>query len=117
MKGGTMRRSRKVGLLVAMAAVLVFPVALAHGAAAPTVSTESARDVTSTTATFAGRVNPNGDATNYAFDWGTTTAYGQQTASTSAGAGSATKTVTAAVSGLTPGTTYHYRITATNSTG
>jgi phosphodiesterase/alkaline phosphatase D-like protein len=112
-----MRRSRKVGVLVALAAVLVLPVALAQGAAAPTVSTDSPKDVTSTTATFNGKVNPNGEPTNYAFDWGMTTAYGQETTITSAGTSSASKTVTAAVTGLTPGTTYHYRITASNASG
>ncbi|HEU0318425.1 MAG TPA: fibronectin type III domain-containing protein, partial [Solirubrobacteraceae bacterium] len=43
--------------------------------------------------------------------------YGQQTPTQSAGAGTADVPVSATVTGLTAGTTYHYRLTATNASG
>jgi hypothetical protein len=73
--------------------------------------------VTDTQATLAGTVDPQGQLTSYAFQYGTTTAYGQQTALTSAGSGSADVPVRADLAGLTPGTTYHYRVIATNASG
>jgi hypothetical protein len=46
--------------------------------------------------------------TSYHFDWGTTTAYGNSTASHAAPGD--TSTLSAVLSGLKPATTYHYRI-------
>lgn len=59
---------------------------------------------------------PSGNPTSYRFEFGTTTAYGQTTATLYAGAQTATL-VSRVVSGLSAGTTYHYRVVATNSTG
>lgn len=84
---------------------------------APTVATSHARDVTQTSATLSGTINPRGQSTSYVFQYGTSTAYGAQTPSASAGAGTAAISVAAAVEGLTPGTTYHYRLAATNANG
>ena len=69
-----------------------------------------------TTATLTGTVNPSGSATTYTFQYGTTTAYGQQTAAQSAGSGTSAFAASAGITGLTPATTYHYRITATTGT-
>jgi len=55
---------------------------------APLVVTGSASGVGSNAATVHGSVNPNGVATTYHFDYGTTTAYGKSTTPVSAGAGS-----------------------------
>lgn len=112
-----MRRSRKLAGVIGVGALLVFPVALAQAVAAPGASTDNASKVTASTATLNGKVNPNGEGTTYAFDWGTTGAYGQTTTAASAGSGSTTKAVSAAISGLSPGTTYHFRVTATNGSG
>ena len=68
--------------------------------------------MTGTGATVNGSVDPNGSATDYAFQYGTTTDYGQQTAAASAGSGATPSAVTTAISGLAPGTTYHYRAVA-----
>ena len=81
----------------------------------PPPATASA--ISDTQATLAGTVNPQGQLTSYAFQYGTTTAYGQQSALTSAGSGTADAPVTADLAGLTAGTTYHYRVIATNATG
>jgi hypothetical protein len=83
----------------------------------PTAITLAASAVTPTTATLNGTVNPNGIATTYHFEWGTTTSYGNSTTTTSAGSGSSAVTVNAAISGLTSGTTYHFRLVAVNSDG
>jgi hypothetical protein len=63
----------------------------ASAGAAPTVTTGTASSVTSTTATISGTVNPNGAATTYQFQYGTTTGYGSVSpgSATSAGSGSA----------------------------
>lgn len=66
------------------------------------------------------KVNPSGFGTSYHFDWGLSRAYGNSTpASFSLFAGSGTEPVSGTVklTGLAPGTVYHYRIVATNSAG
>jgi hypothetical protein len=86
---------------------------------APTVVTGTATTVTQTTATLNATVNPNGaNVTACEFEYGTTTSYGKTVAcSTSPGAGTSAVSVSAPLSGLSPNTTYDYRISATNSTG
>ena len=85
----------------------------------PTVVTKAATSVKSTTATATATVNPNsGEVSKCEFEYGTSISYGQ-TASCAAlpGGGSSPVEVTAALSGLTANTTYHYRISATNAGG
>jgi hypothetical protein len=84
---------------------------------APTVTTGSATGVSTSAATIAGTVNPNGLATSYQFEYGTTTGYGSSTASASAGSGPSTQAVSAPLTGLSPNTTYHYRLDGTSSAG
>jgi hypothetical protein len=84
-------------------------------AAAPAATTGPARSVTRTGATLTGTVNPNGSATTYHFEYGTTSAYGLQTAE--ADAGSDPKAVETAITNLTAQTTYHYRLVATSADG
>ncbi|HWH09792.1 MAG TPA: hypothetical protein VG165_01585 [Solirubrobacteraceae bacterium] len=84
-------------------------------AGSPVVVTGAATGVTGTTATLGGTVNPSGIAATYVFQYGTTAAYGQQTAAQAAGAGTTAMTASAALTGLAPGTTYHYRLAATNA--
>ena len=70
-----------------------------------------------TTATVSGAVNPNGTATTWYVEYGTSTSYGSKTSSTSAGAGTTSAGVTANLGGLTAGTTYHYRLVAQSTAG
>jgi YVTN family beta-propeller protein len=86
---------------------------------APAVTTTAASGVTSSGATVGGTVNPEGQAATYQFDYGTTTSYGSSVPSPAGSAGSGTSAVTesASLTGLRTGTTYHYRIEATNATG
>ena len=83
----------------------------------PIVATLAATAVTGTSATINGTVNPNGLATTYYFQWGTTVSYGNTTTSTSAGSGSAAVAVSANLTSLVGGTTYHFRLVAVNSDG
>lgn len=83
----------------------------------PLVVTTPATSVTATAGTLNGTVNPNTYATTCHFEWGTTTAYGTSTTSTSAGSGSTVVPVNASLTGLTTGTTYHYRLVGVNSQG
>jgi len=86
-------------------------------ASPPIVTTGAASSVTADSALLNGSINPNGKATSYAFQYGTSTAYGLQTATVSAGSGSSAVSVSATASGLASGTTYHYRLIATNADG
>ncbi|MGN6190089.1 MAG: hypothetical protein ACTHOE_14435 [Conexibacter sp.] len=109
-----MRRFTALGLTtIALLALAAVPAL----ATAPTAVTGDATGITDTQVTVAGTVNPQGQLTSYAFQYGTTTAYGQQTALTSASSGTADTPVRADLAGLTPGTTYHYRVIATNADG
>ncbi len=66
-----------------------------------------------------GAINPNGLATTYHFQFGTTTAYGADLPEPdeSAGSGETAVPVSQEVTGLAPNTTYHYRVVAHNSDG
>jgi hypothetical protein len=86
-------------------------------ASEPVVSTGNATAVTPTSATLKGTVNPEGQATTYSFEYGTTTSYGSQTAMMSAGSGTTAVNVSASIGSLAPNTTYHYRLVATNASG
>ena len=83
----------------------------------PLVTTLPATSVTGATATINGTVNPNTLATTYHFEWGTSTSYGNNTATISAGSGSTAIAVNANLTGLIAGTTYHFRLVAVNSDG
>jgi hypothetical protein len=87
--------------------------------AAPSVSAAAATGVTGTGATLNGAANPNGSAVSDChFEWGATTAYGQTAACASApGAGTEAVAVSATLTGLTSGATYHYRLVATGPGG
>jgi hypothetical protein len=108
----------RLGALVLAATSIFFAAAgAAHAASAPTAITGPVSAVSPTTATLTGTVNPNGAATTWYFEYGTSTSYGSKTASTNAGSGTANANVTSGLTGLKPATTYHYRLVATNSAG
>jgi hypothetical protein len=92
---------------------------LTTAAAAPTLdgSAAFASAMTTTGVTLNGTLNPNSSATSFHFEYGTDTSYGTSTPSTDAGAGAADQPVTADLTGLVAGTTYHYRLVADNGTG
>lgn len=97
--------------------LLATVVAVLAQAVAPVVVTGSAGSITSSGAVVAGTVDPQGSATTYRVDYGTTAGYGLQTAAQSAGSGDDPVAVSVPLTGLTASTTYHYRVVATNATG
>ncbi len=85
--------------------------------ALPTATTGGASAQTATSAKVGGTVNPNGVATTYHIDYGLTSGYEAAASEKSAGSGTSPISVSATLTGLKPGTTYHYRVVATTSTG
>ena len=83
----------------------------------PAASTGGADGQTTDSATVSGAVTPNGRATGLRFAYGTTTAYGAASATQDVGAGDAAVPGTASLTGLAPGTTYHYRVEAIREGG
>jgi hypothetical protein len=92
----------------------------------PTVKTGEPSAITPISATISGSVDPGAqgpepeqqaqDATSYYFQYGTSTSYGHQTPTGQAGEGETPIPETAALTGLEPGVTYHYRVVAINNT-
>lgn len=81
----------------------------------PTLGDPSA--ITQTSVTLGGTVNPNAQAASVHFEFGTTTAYGSATPAQNLPAGVNAAAVSAPVDGLAPGTTFHFRLVATNADG
>jgi hypothetical protein len=82
----------------------------------PIVTTNAATNVASSSATLNGSLDPHALTTSVYFQYGATTSYGHATPMQSQ-TGNTYRNITANVSGLTAGTTYHFRIVATNSGG
>jgi hypothetical protein len=89
----------------------------AAAATLPSVVTGPPSDVAVTGAMLSGDVDPNGAATTYDFEYGTTIGYGLQTDAVDVGAGTHEYGVAAHLDGLTPGTTYYYRLVARSGLG
>jgi sugar lactone lactonase YvrE len=86
---------------------------------APTVETEAASEVKSTSATLNATVNPNSLATEYHFEYGTSTKYGTSVPipDEAIKPGQGGVKVSKAISGLASGTKYNFRVVASNSSG
>ena len=84
----------------------------------PTATTSAATSVVSTSAVLNAIVNANHLSTTVTFEYGTTSSYGQTaTAIQSPVTGSLNTSVNLEITGLTTGTTYHFRVKATNELG
>jgi hypothetical protein len=82
----------------------------------PSVTTTGVTNLKSTGATLNGTVNPGGLSTKVTFEYGTTTSYGHEaTSKQNPVNGSSITNVSADITGLTIGTTYHFRAKAENS--
>ncbi|HEY5286173.1 MAG TPA: hypothetical protein VIJ50_03605 [Solirubrobacteraceae bacterium] len=90
------------------------PVAFTTQPVPPSATTAPASSVQPLQATLNGTVNSNGLDTHYYFQYGTSPSYGSTTGEVDAGSGRSAAPASATV-GLSPGTTYHYRIVATNA--
>ena len=95
------------------------PVEFQTSPAVKDVLTKPATGISNTEATLNGSLDPDGLATTWYFEWGKDTTYGQTEplppgialSDTSPGV----HDVSAQLTDLEPGVTYHYRLTATNS--
>jgi hypothetical protein len=88
-----------------------------HAVTAPTATTLAAEGLKETEATLKGTVNPGGEATEYFFEYGTGTGYGQKTEKATVSASGGNQGVSATLKGLTPGTEYHFRLVVKNNQG
>jgi hypothetical protein len=86
-----------------------------HAVTAPTATTLAAEGFKETEATLKGTVNPGGEATEYFFEYGTDTHYGQKTEKATVSASAGNQTVSATLTKLAPGTEYHFRLVAKNA--
>jgi hypothetical protein len=86
----------------------------------PDVSTEAVSSVTQTSAVVHGHIDPagGGEVTECEVEWGVKTTYSEPPLPCSPPTPySGPEDVTAAISGLEPGRTYHYRVVAGNANG
>ena len=83
----------------------------------PGVTTLAASGVATNAATLSGSVNPNGLSTTAQFEYGLTMSYGTSVALSGTFTGSNSIAVSTNLTGLTAGTTYHFRLAATNANG
>jgi hypothetical protein len=96
------------GLIAATAFLLSVP-ALAFAAEA-TSSGEKVSQVRLDRAILEAKINPNGSPASYFFEYGTSTSYGEATLEEAIGDGENPLPVSQSLTGLTPGTTYHWRV-------
>lgn len=81
----------------------------------PSVTTDAATDITTVTATLNGTLDDDaGAACDCGFEWGLTDAYGNTTPTDSKTTG---QSFSQPITGLEPGTTYHFRAFATGAAG
>ncbi len=86
----------------------------------PLLETEAATGIKHTKATLHGHLDPNNSLpiTGCVFEWGTDTSYGEAPVPCAEGSSfSAPADVSADLTGLTPGTTYHFRLHLTTGAG
>jgi phosphodiesterase/alkaline phosphatase D-like protein len=81
----------------------------------PGVATAPPIAVGRTTATLEGTVVTNGETTSSYFQWGTAPTYGYQTAVANVTAATTPTGVAYTLTGLSPGTTFHYRLVAAHA--
>ena len=110
-------RVRVVLALLVGATMALLTASASAASSPPAVTTSGSSNVTYSSAILYAYVDPHGLATNYVFQYGTTSSYGGQTPLAPAGNGTISIKLSQAASGLEPGTTYHYRVVAVNSDG
>ena len=91
----------------------------AYEFAPPSITSPAGTATSTTTATITASVNPNLSSkdTTVSVNYGTTTSYGSSTTAQDIGAADSPASFSAALSGLSPGTTYHAAVIASNGDG
>jgi hypothetical protein len=85
--------------------------------APPTIALVAATIVTSTTAQTTSNLNPNGRTTSCHVEYGLTTAYGSRVDCPTTLSGTTGVLAQVFLQSLTPSTTYHFRLIASNADG
>lgn len=83
----------------------------------PHVITGAASRISGNSAKVEGRLNPLGLGTQFYFEYGPDVNYGEKSVATYGGSMITPRTAFITLTGLKPGTTYHYRLVGTNATG
>ena len=91
--------------------------AIGHDKEPPSVTTQSAINVTTTAAHLRAQVKTGDDDARYRFEYGTSTGYGTTTPWRELDKSESSYVVTRSVSGLAPGTTYQFRVVASDDDG
>jgi hypothetical protein len=109
-------------LALAIAAVTLALGAASAAAAAPTIAETTVSAVTTGAALLEADVNPNGEATTFHFEYGlgdcaTISCINAPSTDANVGSGSGPVAVAKEITGLAPGTIYHFRVVATNGSG
>jgi hypothetical protein len=116
----TSRRTLSAVVLTA-ALALVLGGSVARAAAAPTVTGTSVDAVTGSSAVLGAEIAPEGEATTFHFEYGAADCAANPCTAISpdgsVGSGGAPVAVSRELLGLQPGTTYHFRVVATNGSG
>ncbi|HWF36865.1 MAG TPA: hypothetical protein VG295_15905 [Solirubrobacteraceae bacterium] len=107
---------RKI-LLFSVVVVSVAAASIAWAETTPSVVTGDATSVSNSTAVVHGTVNPGGGSTAFSFQYGPTAPQYGLVSRTGKVSGTSAHAVTRTLTGLTPGTTYHYAIQAVNRAG
>ncbi len=88
----------------------------AYEVALPALGSTAVSAITTSAATLTGSVTANAAAAGVRFEFGTTSAYGSSAATATVG-GLVPEPVSATLTGLQPGTTYHFRLVAGSADG
>jgi uncharacterized repeat protein (TIGR01451 family) len=102
-----------------VSAIATVSVDLNSGENVPTITTDPATNVLTTSATLHATVNPNGSDTTVTFAWGEAAdgSYPNKQTIAQTFSGTRAQTTSLTISNLTPDTTYSYTATASNANG
>jgi Fibronectin type III domain len=89
----------------------------AWAAGVPVVSEEAVSSIGTRSVTVSMRVDPEGVSSTYYVEYGSSVSYGLKTAELGVGAGVSPVVVSVSLTGLQPGTAYHFRFVAVNAEG
>jgi 5-hydroxyisourate hydrolase-like protein (transthyretin family) len=97
---------------------LSFSTTAGGGSTAPAIGATSATAIAERTATLQTTANPHGEAATYDVEYGLNAGYGSTTSTQTIASGtSGAQPLSVALAGLTPGTTYHARVTVSSTAG